>query len=253
MFSISMFLDVHTTYISIIYLLLWNKHFLQVSNRYSFQKQMFSILAIKKIIECNEKRNTHTNTYLTFVIWDAELQKNLQNADLTSLKVSKFQNCKNYFPVLQERNLYKFLFIFWSKDDFINPSWNLLTLSPRSTKLHNCIKKQTIYYHLTYWLDHIILVVHQLGFSIYIFKVVNLLLNTCRYFLFSYLYLSLIVYFFLVWQLNWAKKWPYVLPWSVQNHRWKLGQQNPICWNYIGLFRDYCLDYIHFRDIFFSR
>ena len=153
MFSISMFLDVHTTYISISIIYYYETNiFLQVSNRHSFQKQMFSILgisshilAIKKIIECNEKRNTHTNTYLTFVIWDAELQKNLQNADLTSLKVSKFQNCKNYFPVLQERNLYKFLFIFWSKDDFINPSWNLLTLSPRSTKLHNCIKKQTIY------------------------------------------------------------------------------------------------------------
>ena len=123
MFSISMFLDVHTTYISISIIYYYETNiFLQVSNRHSFQKQMFSILgisshilAIKKIIECNEKRNTHTNTYLTFVIWDAELQKNLQNADLTSLKVSKFQNCKNYFPVLQERNLYKFLFIFLVK------------------------------------------------------------------------------------------------------------------------------------------
>ena len=151
MFSISMFLDVHTTYISISIYYYETNIFLQVSNQYSIQKQMFSILgisshilAIKKIIECNEKRNTHTNTYLTFVIWDAELQKNLQNADLTSRSVN--------FKIVRITSLYnrKEIFIsfcsyFWSKDDFINSSWNLLTLSPRSTKLHNCIKKQTIY------------------------------------------------------------------------------------------------------------
>ena len=29
-----------------------------------------------------------------------------------------------------------------------------------------------------------------------------------------------------------------------QNRRWKLGQQNAICWNYLRLFRDYGLDHI---------
>ena len=35
---------------------------------------------------------------------------------------------------------------------------------------------------------------------------------------------------------------------SEQNRRWKLGQQNAICWNYFGLFRDYGLDHIFFRN-----
>ena len=72
-------------------------------------------------------------------------------------------------------------------------TWLHYTTINKITQLY---KKQTIYYHLTYWLDHIILVVHQLGFSIYIFKVVHLLLNTCREIFFSCLYLSLTAYFF---------------------------------------------------------
>ena len=54
-------------------------------------------------------------------------------------------------------------------------TWLHYTTINKITQLY---KKQTIYYHLTYWLDHIILVVHQLGFSIYIFKVVHLLLKS---------------------------------------------------------------------------
>ena len=33
-----------------------------------------------------------------------------------------------------------------------------------------------------------------------------------------------------------------------QNHRWKLGQKNAICWNYLGLFWDYGLDHILIRN-----
>ena len=34
----------------------------------------------------------------------------------------------------------------------------------------------------------------------------------------------------------------------MQNPRWKLGQQNAICWNYLGLFRDYGLEHIFFKN-----
>ena len=150
------------------------------------------------------EKNTHINTYLTFVIWDAELQKNLQNADLTSLKVSKFQNwfmkslflpeyepnfvriTSLYCAILQGKNPYNFWFIFWQKRWLHKTILKFSDLYTTINKITQLYKKQTIYYHLTYWLDHIILVVHQLGFSIYIFKVVNLLLNTCRDFFFIF-------------------------------------------------------------------
>ena len=33
-----------------------------------------------------------------------------------------------------------------------------------------------------------------------------------------------------------------------QNLHWKLGQQSAICWNSLGLFRDYSLNHIFFRN-----
>ena len=38
---------------------------------------------------------------------------------------------------------------------------------------------------------------------------------------------------------------------SAQNLSGKLGQQSAMCWNSLGLFRDYGLNYIFFRNIFF--
>ena len=35
---------------------------------------------------------------------------------------------------------------------------------------------------------------------------------------------------------------------DTQNRRKKLGQQSAICWNYLGLFRDYDLDHIILRN-----
>ena len=72
-------------------------------------------------------------------------------------------------------------FVIWDAE-LPNKICKMLTWLHYTTinKITQLYKKQIIYYHLTYWLDHIILVVHQLGFSIYIFKVVHLLLNTCR-------------------------------------------------------------------------
>ena len=111
-----------------------------------------------------------------------------------------------YSVILQGRNPYNFWLIFCKKRWLHKSILKFSDLYTTINKITQLYKKQTIYYHLTYWLDHIILVVHQLGFSIYIFKVVNLLLNTCRDLFFSYLYLSLKVYFF--WFDTWIRPKP---------------------------------------------
>ena len=49
--------------------------------------------------------------------------------------------------------------------------------------------------------------------------------------------------------LRWV--WPVLLTCSstfFQNRHWKLGHRSAICWSYLGLYRDYSLDHIFFRN-----
>ena len=49
--------------------------------------------------------------------------------------------------------------------------------------------------------------------------------------------------------LRWV--WPVLLTCSstfFQNRHWKLGHRSSICWSYLGLYRDYSLDHIFFRN-----